>query len=574
MKGLDLSKFRKTGSDGACTTMKHPDGHMIKLSHKSLAPKFKEGLDKLPVHMDEGGEAQHGATGSWEDDKQQEQQQANPNPQPPPQGPVSININPTPQPTALPPPNQNPAPTPAAASAAPKEQFIAPSDNGNIQAPPPPQMKPAMAQVVPKPPENVPDSAVMQPPPSGEMGPPAPPVSEDMAQKQKDWEFDLKNQHITPKTYSNLFANTSTLGKIGLFFAALVGGAGAGLSHQPNALFDMMDRTIDNDLKAQMKSKENAQNFLRITQQHEMNDAQIAQLAKQGHLTDAQVKMMQKETEIKSFGLAKAYALQSGYQSLLDKINKMPPGPERQKYENAAGLVYQKMGDQLVNINAQVEGAINMNKALFGDQGAGGENPEQQFQQQQRGRMMLGPEGQGAAKYLEEHRIPGVKGSSSTSVDKADREKMRNMKEFDDTVQRVREWAKKHSGLFNQLNVADRNYGITQLTNLQSLYREGQGMGQLKGFDIPLLEKEIGTNPMHVFNSITNDPKLKAAQDANQSKMRQMTKSLGLPDQGAKSAASARSAAPKSSGLKEGQTGKSASGKSIVVKDGKWNYAE
>ncbi len=126
-------------------------------------------------------------------------------------------------------------------------------------------------------------------------------------------------------------------------------------------------------------------------------------------------------------------------------------------------------------------------------------------------------------------------GQTSIAPDKADREKIRNMEQFDKTVTQVRDWAKKHSGIMNQLNQADRSYGKTQLMNLQSLYREGQGMGQLKGFDVPLLNEEIGTNPMSVFNSITNDKKLQAAQDANRSKLQEMKQSLGAPQSSSQS---------------------------------------
>lgn len=46
--GLDLSKFKKTGSDKDCTTLRHKDGHEIKIAHHKLSAKMRGDLEKLP----------------------------------------------------------------------------------------------------------------------------------------------------------------------------------------------------------------------------------------------------------------------------------------------------------------------------------------------------------------------------------------------------------------------------------------------------------------------------------------------------------------------------------------------
>jgi len=55
MKGLDLSKFKKVKVEKDSTTMKHEDGHTLKIAHKALSPQHKKALDAIPAY-DDGGE--------------------------------------------------------------------------------------------------------------------------------------------------------------------------------------------------------------------------------------------------------------------------------------------------------------------------------------------------------------------------------------------------------------------------------------------------------------------------------------------------------------------------------------
>jgi hypothetical protein len=52
---LDLSKFKKVGSDAKSTTLKHPEGHEIRIAHATLGPELKAKLHALP-HFDLGGQ--------------------------------------------------------------------------------------------------------------------------------------------------------------------------------------------------------------------------------------------------------------------------------------------------------------------------------------------------------------------------------------------------------------------------------------------------------------------------------------------------------------------------------------
>lgn len=87
---------------------------------------------------------------------------------------------------------------------------------------------------------------------------------------------DIHSGAIHPKTYSDLFADKSTLGKLGTIFGLIVGGAGAGLTHGPNMALEMMNKQIDRDIQAQQNSASNAQNWYQSALAHEKNKADIA----------------------------------------------------------------------------------------------------------------------------------------------------------------------------------------------------------------------------------------------------------------------------------------------------------
>lgn len=60
MKGLNLSKFKKTAEDKMSATMIHEDGHTLKISKGSLAPLQRKQLESLPIHnYAKGGEIMH-----------------------------------------------------------------------------------------------------------------------------------------------------------------------------------------------------------------------------------------------------------------------------------------------------------------------------------------------------------------------------------------------------------------------------------------------------------------------------------------------------------------------------------
>jgi hypothetical protein len=108
-----------------------------------------------------------------------------------------------------------------------------------------------------------------------------PPTVEELNNHDAMLSQDFAQGHIAPKTYQQLFNDEKLPGKIGTLFGLLVSGAGAGLTHQPNAVMEMMNKEIERDLEGQKSSNTNAQNWYKASLQHELQKAQIPLLQSQ-----------------------------------------------------------------------------------------------------------------------------------------------------------------------------------------------------------------------------------------------------------------------------------------------------
>jgi hypothetical protein len=166
---------------------------------------------------------------------------------------------------------------------------------------------------------------------------------------------DLYQGKITPETYKSLYAKKDTLGKIGTIFGILVGGMGSGLTGQPNAAFDMMDKTIQRDLDAQKTSAVNAQNFLRLNQEQQRQRANIDNL-------DA-------ETNTKAFANSQNQIYQASAHSLIDRYSKMSP-QQQAAAAPAIGMLMKQMSAKVSNLNDLAGAAIaTMNPPAGAPQG-------------------------------------------------------------------------------------------------------------------------------------------------------------------------------------------------------------
>lgn len=169
---------------------------------------------------------------------------------------------------------------------------------------------------------------------------PPPPTEADMAQDQSAYLQDLQSGAITPKTYHDLYASKDTIGKVGTLFGLLIAGAGSGLTGQPNMLMEMMNREIDRDLQAQMKSKETAVNFYNA--------------ATQRMKTQADVRLLSAQT-------AKAEMQLSAMKEIYGIVDNMPPGPGQTQAKNVADQMGAQVSQQIANDNAKTSMFANAN---------------------------------------------------------------------------------------------------------------------------------------------------------------------------------------------------------------------
>lgn len=336
-QGIDLSRFKKISSDGKTTTLRHGKGHEIKIAHGSLSQNMRDHINNMPVHLAEEGLA--------------------PDPIEEPQQPKPAGLAPetlAPQPAA---------PAPQAAPVAP----VAPPQ-AVAQAPAPQQ--PAQAPQAVAAPIAAPEKTV-----------------EQIAQEKNDHDVqvmnDLATGAITPKTAQSLYAEKDTPGKILTLFGLLVGGAASGLTHQPNVVAEMMDKQIQNDLEAQKSTKENARNWLRLNQDHELQkytqEKMAAETAGQKAETYSSIvgtelnraKLQQLSKEIPGFEMsvtneAMKQMRMDRVQNIQSTIDKLPPGPNRDKQQLALNGLKGAVIAKNTAGNLKVAGTAKLGAALKG----------------------------------------------------------------------------------------------------------------------------------------------------------------------------------------------------------------
>lgn len=348
MKGLDLSKFSKVGESDKHFTFKHKDGHWIKVSKGGLTTKYCNDLSKLPMALGgavegvnpptevKGGKSlagEHLEKGDKKAAKEEHEQVLREMKSDKTDRKYMADGGDTTRPT----PTPTPEPTPPPPSPISKEQadiFKKSFDSASgVYADGTPD-----APVGQEPPDTTPETNPTQgeppqaPATGAEQG-----VKPWLDQENNAYENDLALGHVKPETYGSLFAKKDTLGKIGTLFGLVVGGAGSGLTHQPNAALQMMDKTIERDLDAQKASASNRQNFYNLNMQNP--------------LVQAQAQKTGVDASTLAYTLGQSQALQSSFHDLVSKLNKMPAGPQKEAYRQQLLATYGPMRERINNLN-------------------------------------------------------------------------------------------------------------------------------------------------------------------------------------------------------------------------------
>lgn len=210
----------------------------------------------------------------------------------------------------------------------------------------------------------------------------AAPTTQDLDNEAAAYADDVQRGYIKPETMASLFAKKDTVGKIGTIFGLLVGGAGAGLTHQPNALLGMMQKEIDNDLEAQKMSNSNAQNWLRLSHEHEMQQANVSKTGAETMESLGRASKVPAETseiearaashrgdaELKAIDAAKTRMQISILHQLTGTVNNMPAGPAKQAaLDTLNNTITPSVMEDIKKRNAQTAGKLNLRAGVRGD---------------------------------------------------------------------------------------------------------------------------------------------------------------------------------------------------------------
>lgn len=457
--------------------------------------------------------------------------------------------------TPEPKPNVTPTPVPSptveeaeAPSIAPQEQHGA---SGSWGAPMPAEDVPAAAPPVADVPSIEP-AQTSRPMPAApasaapSMGlmqaePPPPTVAEHLAQQSMHFDQDMGTGKIHPKTIQDLFAEKSTLGKAATIFGLLIGGAGAGLTRQPNALLELMQKDIQADLEAQKQNINNQQNLYKLNLEHQMQAANMykmdVDMARQGkestaqiaHL-DAQTKNQVAEAKIRA-ATATTQQMNTAYlNKLADDMEKLPDGsPQKQKAQATwAALSEIVKKENYVTLPMKAMAQIALVNSL-NPHGAPGSDPEDTWKARQRQLVLSGKKEE--ADYNEEHHIPGVPGVSSVKIDKDDRAVVRDGLHFQEQMQRLIDFTNKHKGVLPDSleNKAIINQGKALAAQALSAYQKAHaGGGVYKEGEADFIRRIIPEDPTALFGEVRVIPQLAAAKAETAHYLDSHLKSIGF----------------------------------------------
>jgi hypothetical protein len=353
------------------------------------------------------------------------------------------------------------------------------------------------------------------------------------------WDYDLANGHITPLTYNKLmFYNAedtgegkygtqkSTLGKLGSLFSLLVSGAGSGLAHQPNAVIGMMNNTIQNDLEAQKQSKANAQNYLRLAQQHEMQKANINVLNSQAAL-NANISAQQKMNS-------------AAFHSFVKQANAYPPGsPEQQKAFATLAMLKPTLDQTNSTLadRAATAGAIySLGQQQNPAQKIGqAQDPEAAFKARQQAAQLSGdPYQQANAKFEADRHLPGVAGTASKIVPPDVQDRMIKMNTLDKQLKNLTGVLNQYSAMSLSGNMNPKVLGqmAVKAHETAALYNQTlDGLGMTEG-RLGWLGQQIPSNPQTAFERLKGSKeKLEEVMRNNQMRKNEVLTGYGFPPQ-------------------------------------------
>lgn len=409
---LDFKNFKKTHEDDKVATLKHPDGHEVKIAKASLSPDLQKRLKKLPLHQSD-------PEGPVEDPE------AKPEASSPAPG-VNIFVGgsqPMPQAQAQ---DAAIAKNSGAQNQMPVEQVPQP------EQPAPPQDLSSGQPAQPGQPnlsqyQQLPEFALGEASAKGSMDAAKQYGSEvsaatnefrkdqamsqleihrDFDAKQKEIDAvvkDIKDNHINPNHY---LESKNIGGRITTALGLLLGGIGAGFSHGPNMALTFLNSQIERDLEAQKDNQSGKENLLSALGQ--------------------QFKNIQVRDEM--FRAIRAQTLASELQGLAAKNNVSMASPTYQKaLADLIGPARQTlMKASLLDMQGKVEGSP-------GSQAPSGPMNDQAAQRYLQAARVIDPK---QAEEFEKRYVPNI-GVAAVPLDPKDREFIQKNTELRDLYQQA-----------------------------------------------------------------------------------------------------------------------------------------
>lgn len=495
---MNLKDFKKTSENDERAILTNKNGHSFTIAKKSLSRGHLEALKALPLHASSGNNGEPIA--SSQDNPEEFVPGVDYSKKPTP-GEFNASLDEVPE--------EDPTRG--------YNEYTAPMGSGlgatSAQAQPPQEQAPPMApsseqtnQPADEPARVATDKTQEQPQTKEQF------VAEHATKsidESAQFYQDMMNGHIQPETVQSLYNSKDTLGKIGTLFGLLISGAGSGLSHQPNAVLQMMNEQIKNDLDAQKTNMSNKQNWYRLAMESELNKANISykDAEKQGILSDIQLKA---DTHAINHAVMGAMGITQNI------VNKMAPGPQKQAAQNLQNGVV-KAGQSQVMQNS-IDGA-----------NAVANNPEGEFAKKN-DLLRLGGYGTIAAAKEARH-VPGV-GDASIPVPENVRQDIVSHQKLQNAAGDLLKYSQGHTNLIP--GMPEYNVGVQKARVLQQMVREGLLGTVFRESEKPLLNAFVGENPAGALKAISTQPKLRALLESNTMASNATKEAYGLPAEASK----------------------------------------
>lgn len=554
---LDLSKFKKISADKSFTTLRHKDGHEIKIAHNAVNPKMRSQLQALPAMMAEGGDVES-------KDNNFKTEQESPKPTPTPNAPINNQRSNTEERSEQ---RQkffdDLGKTFKAEGGKVSENDIVPVDEqGNetndvvpadSQELPPNDVVPVSSEeeeqrqlasqpnmVVPmKGPGDAPEvvGAPASSSSSSSTAQPASPMSSpsndlygagiEQAKASEDLRAaavgQLGQQQATAletrndQAATDLMNTKASLNHINQTVDAIT----KDYQNQhlsPNHYLESLNTgqkiatsigLILGGMGSGLTGQPNAaQQFLNAQIERDLG-AQQANMSKQHNLLSALNQQYGNSVVAQNmFRLSRAEMLKND----LDKAAAQSASPMAQanamkakaeidlKYSPLKAAMAAYMGKQSGAANNSVEDRLQMLRMI---------NP-------------------GAAKDLESRYIPGV-GVGSVPIPDKTRDEIVSRESLQQQVAALRKWSQQHSGELKALNPSDVNYGQALSRAVQDAYRRANGQGVFREAEADFVKGIVSEDPTAFYNKFRVDPKFKALEDSNEMALNGVKKGYGLP---------------------------------------------